>query len=123
MAVTFSRDYNHRWPSGAETAYKAGWTGPVKREVEEAAAAAGALSGTRAPRVDELPRNVPKLRKIARDEGVDVGAARTADDFVAAIEAHRKLVATPPSPTSATPGAPAAPISSAPPLSDSEVSG
>lgn len=35
--VTFERPYNHTWPSRAVTAYPAGWSGVVKREVAEAA--------------------------------------------------------------------------------------
>lgn len=121
MTVTFRRNYDHTWPSGAVTAFKAGWTGTVKREVEEAAGAVGAIDGSRTPRAPEpLPRNVPKLKKIARDEGIDVGEATTADEFVAAIEAARLALSAPPSPTSATPAAPGAPISSAPPLPEGD---
>lgn len=118
----FRNDYNHRWPSGAETAYKAGWSGSVKGEVFDAATKAGALVGSRTPPRGELPRNVPKLKKLAKDEGIDLGDASTADEIIATIEAGRKLAATPPSETSATPGAPAAPITSAPPLSTDTVS-
>ena len=35
--VTFERDYNHKWPSRAVTAFKAGWSGRVKQEVADAA--------------------------------------------------------------------------------------
>jgi len=41
--VTFSRNYDHTWPSRAVTAFKKGWSGTVRAEVEEAARAAGAL--------------------------------------------------------------------------------
>lgn len=37
MYVIFDRDYDHKWPSGAVSAFKKGWKGRVKREVAEAA--------------------------------------------------------------------------------------
>lgn len=120
--VKFRDTYHHTWPSRAMSSFPAGWEGVVKQEVADAAAAAGALVGSRAPTGDELPRNVPKLRKIARDEAIDVGEAKTADELSAVIAAERTARATPPSPTSATPGAPGAPITSAPPLSTDEES-
>ena len=39
--ITFTADYNHRWPSRAVTHFKTGWTGTVKREVADAAIAKG----------------------------------------------------------------------------------
>lgn len=39
----FKADYNHRWPSGAETAFKRGFEGTLKQEVVDAATKAGAL--------------------------------------------------------------------------------
>lgn len=36
-----------------------------------------------------LPNNVPKLKKLARDEGIDVGTATSAADLQAAITAGR----------------------------------
>jgi hypothetical protein len=73
--VKFSSDYHHTWPSRAMSSYPAGFEGVVKQEVADGAAAAGALVGSRKPAAasDELPRNVPKLKKIARDEGIDGG--------------------------------------------------
>lgn len=38
---------------------------------------------------EPLPNNVPKLKKIARDEGIDVGEAKSAAELTAAIEAGR----------------------------------
>jgi len=35
--ILFSSNYDHRWPSGSYTAFKAGWSGPVKDEVAEEA--------------------------------------------------------------------------------------
>lgn len=35
--VTFHRAYNHKWPSRAVSAYRAGWSGSVKTEVANAA--------------------------------------------------------------------------------------
>lgn len=46
--VTFTKDYDHRWPSRAVTAFKKGWMGTVKAEVAEAAIAKG--SATTAPK-------------------------------------------------------------------------
>lgn len=39
--VRFHAGYDHNWPNRAVTAYPAGWSGPVKREVARAAVAAG----------------------------------------------------------------------------------
>lgn len=39
--VRFTADYDHRWPSRARTAFRKGWEGRVKREVADAAIAAG----------------------------------------------------------------------------------
>lgn len=41
MKVRFLADYDHRWPSRAITAFKAGYEGTVKREVGEAAISKG----------------------------------------------------------------------------------
>ena len=43
--VEFARDYDHPWASGAVTAFRAGWSGTVKAEVQEAAERAGVLVG------------------------------------------------------------------------------
>lgn len=40
-----------------------------------------------------LPRNVPKLRAIAKAEGIDLGEAGTVDEITAVIEAHRTVPA------------------------------
>jgi len=54
------------------------------------------------PAAEPLPANVPKLKKIARDEGIDVGDAKSAAELTAAIEAGRAAKAagglTPPPP-------------------------
>lgn len=50
MRIRFSDDYDHKWPSGAETAFKAGMELPVKREVGEAAIGAGKGKEVRAPK-------------------------------------------------------------------------
>lgn len=51
---------------------------------------------------DALPRNAPKLKALAKAEGIDVGSATKVDDLVAAIEAGRTAKAaggiTPPVP-------------------------
>lgn len=83
--VKFARRYDHTFPSRAMISYRAGWEGPVKDEVAEAAKAAGVLADDS----DALPRNVPKLKAIARAEEIDLGTATTADDIIAAIVAAR----------------------------------
>jgi hypothetical protein len=47
--VTFTADYNHRWPSRAVTFFPSGYTGSVKREVEEAAIAKGVATPAKKP--------------------------------------------------------------------------
>jgi hypothetical protein len=64
--VKFSADYNHRWPSGAETAYKAGWEGTVKAEVVEAATAAGKARTVRAPAKPSDGTKAPRKRRRRR---------------------------------------------------------
>jgi hypothetical protein len=41
MRVRFTADYDHKWPSRASTAYKAGMVLTVKRDVGEAAISKG----------------------------------------------------------------------------------
>lgn len=41
--VKFKTNYDYVWPSRAMTAYKAGWSGRVKKEVADAAERAGVL--------------------------------------------------------------------------------
>lgn len=53
----------------------------------------------------ELPRNVPKLKKIAADEGVELGDAKSADDITAAIVAARQAKAAGGVPLTPTPPA------------------
>ena len=48
--VKFTAKYDHTWPSRAVTAYPAGYIGSVKKEVAEAALAAGKAEPYRAPR-------------------------------------------------------------------------
>lgn len=48
--VKFTARYDHTWPSRAVTAYPAGFIGSVKKEVAEAAFAAGKAEPYRAPR-------------------------------------------------------------------------
>jgi hypothetical protein len=57
--------------------FKFGGAAPAADETADAGAA------------DALPRNAPKLKKIAADEGIDVGSATKVDDLIAAIEAGR----------------------------------
>lgn len=89
--VTFARDYNHTWPSRAMTKFPAGWSGPVKAEVEERARALGVLAD------DAMPTERADLEKLAADEGVDVAAIEGTgargyvknEDIAAAILAKR----------------------------------
>lgn len=50
--VKFTGKYDHNWPSRAVTAYPAGFIGSVKKEVAEAAIAAGKAEPYRAPRAE-----------------------------------------------------------------------
>lgn len=86
--VKFARRYEHTFPNRAMISYPDGWEGPVKQEVAAAAREKGALSE------DALPRNVPKLRAIAKAEAVDLGDAATADDIIALISAARVAAST-----------------------------
>jgi hypothetical protein len=81
--VKFERRYDHTFPNRSMLNYPAGWEGPVKQEVADAARAGGYLSE------DGLPRNVAKLRAIAKAEEIELGDASTADEIVALIVAAR----------------------------------
>lgn len=48
--VKFTAKYDHTWSSRAVTVYPAGYIGSVKKEVAEAAIAAGKAESYRAPR-------------------------------------------------------------------------
>jgi hypothetical protein len=93
--VTFTANYDHTWASRAVTAYKAGWTGTVKDEVAVGAIAAGAAEQVKETvAMGELPSNFMQLQKIARDEGIDLGAASSVPDVQALIVAARRAKAT-----------------------------
>ena len=89
--VTFAARYDHVWPSRAMTNYPAGWSGPVKAEVEERARRLGVLAD------DALPTERADLEKLAADEGVDVATIEGTgsrgyvknEDIAAAILAKR----------------------------------
>ncbi|MFK4794665.1 hypothetical protein [Sphingobium sp. ZW T5_29] len=49
MKVRFTADYDHKWPSRAMTAFKAGYEGTVKREVGERAISKGKATEVRNP--------------------------------------------------------------------------
>lgn len=83
--VKFARNYDHTFPNRSMISYRAGWEGPVKDEVADGARAAGALD----EESEALPRNVPKLKGIAKAENIDLGDAATADEIVAVITAAR----------------------------------
>lgn len=76
--VTFTRDYNHRWPSRAITAFKAGWTGTVKAEVADAAQEKGAATRCTKPATrggDERLPDSGRSGNLARQDHADhVGA-------------------------------------------------
>jgi len=42
VKIRMTQDWDYRWPSGAVTAFKKGWSGKVKKEVGAAALAAQA---------------------------------------------------------------------------------
>ena len=68
MRVKFTADYDHRWPSRAVTAFKAGYEGTVKREVGERA-----ISKARATEV----RKAAKLTSdAAASKSTDLGRSR-----------------------------------------------
>ncbi len=78
MKVHFAQDYDHRWPSRAVTAFKAGWSGTVKREVGEAAIAKG-----KATRIDNRGSargddKAPAHADVRRSRGV--ARSHDADD-------------------------------------------
>lgn len=66
MRVIFRRDYDHRWPSRAITAFKAGYEGTIHREAGAAAVAKGAAT------------EVPRPAKAAPD---DIGENRSSDSL------------------------------------------
>lgn len=96
--VKFARNYDHIWPNRAQTAFKAGWEGPVKTEVAERARELGVLDEG-----DALPTTRDALEKLAAHEGVDVSAIEgtgsrgyvTNDDVTAAILANRAAKSAP----------------------------
>jgi hypothetical protein len=98
--IRFTADHDHTWPSRSVTAYKAGWEGTVKDEVAVGAIGAGkAEPVTETAAMAALPSNFMQLKKIARDEGIDLGAANTVPDIQAVIVAARKAkTAAPPTP-------------------------
>lgn len=63
MRVRFLKDYDHRWPSRAISAFKAGFVGSVKAEVWEGARAKGAA--TLAPKA-ATPSSDERLSDIGR---------------------------------------------------------
>ena len=80
-------------------------TGSEKKALETAgyfgfgkSAAAAAVKAQEQGGDAPLPRNVTQLKKIARDEGIEIGDAKTADALQAAIVAGRKAKTTTPTP-------------------------
>lgn len=70
MKISFTADYNHRWPSGAVTAFKAGWSGPVKRVVADQAIAKG--KATAIPRDDKAAPDDRRAGRVVRaNTGLD----------------------------------------------------
>lgn len=68
MRVLFTADYDHRWSSRAVTAFKADWSGTVKREVAEAAIAKGKATALRRP--------AKQANDAAASENADMGRSR-----------------------------------------------
>ncbi len=78
--VTFTADYNHRWPSRAVTFFRAGYTGNVKREVEEAAIAKGVATKAQNPAKavgdEQIPKGLERTPTVdGGDSAVDGDAA------------------------------------------------
>lgn len=76
--ITFDRDYNHRWPSRAVTAFKKGWTGSVKAEVAETAIPKYATAAPKRAnvRADGRLPDSGRGRELARpDDAHRVGAS------------------------------------------------
>lgn len=82
------------------------------------AAAAAAPVDTTAP----LPNNVPKLKKIARDEGIELGTAKSTADIQAAIVAGRAAKAAAPGAAPAAP-TPTPPTDELDKMSDADLAG
>lgn len=78
MRVRFIKDYDHRWPSRAISAFKAGFVGSVKAEVWEGAQAKGAATlEPKAAKVADNERlsDIGRSGRLARpDDAHDVGA-------------------------------------------------
>ena len=70
MKVRFTQDYDHRWPSRAVTAYKAGWEGTVKREVGDAAIAKGKATEVRNPAKPKRDAAAPTNADLGRSRGM-----------------------------------------------------
>lgn len=76
--IKFIRDYDHRWPSRAITAFKVGWTGSVKTEVAQAAVpkyATPAPKYAKAPDDGRLPDSGRGGNLDRSDDAHDVGAS------------------------------------------------
>lgn len=63
--LEFTEDYDHKWPSGAVTAFKAGMKVYVKREVAEAAKGIGVAKPTKKPEEGDASH----VTTPRRDEG------------------------------------------------------
>ena len=83
--VRFTADYDHRWPSRAITAYKEGWSGPVKREVAEAAIRKGKATeiGRHVTEGNGPNPDLGRSRGLADPHHVDDVGALPVDQFVA----------------------------------------
>ncbi len=81
--VTFNADYNHRWPSRAVTFFPVGYTGNVKREVEEAALAKGVA--TKAAKPDKSPDDEQISEGLGHAVSVDGGDSAVDGDAALAF--------------------------------------
>lgn len=70
MKVRFTQEYDHRWPSRAVTAYKAGWEGTVKREVGEAAISKGKATEAGKPAKPSSDAAAAKNADLGRSRGM-----------------------------------------------------
>lgn len=68
--MEFTEDYDHRWPSGAVTAFKEGMIVNVKNEVAEGATEAGAAKSSKKPDKEEAGyRSTPSREESHRQPG------------------------------------------------------
>lgn len=78
MRIKFTADYDHKWPSRAVTAFKAGWEGTVKREVGELAISKGKATevATRATPASDASENNGRADRLGGGDTRSPASAR-----------------------------------------------